>query len=191
MHIYFMSLFCMPRQVRLSLEKIQRDFLWGRGALVQKPHLVRWKMVCLEKKKGGLGVRNLSLTNIALLCKWSWWYVNEREALWKQVISQNYGEENGGWRSREVRERFGVRLWKAIRKEWKYLSGRLAYQVGNGQRVRFWLDKWCGDEPLSEWSLHYLPFLCLRKLGWRMFGTLKVKGVVEPFFSLGPLMIGN
>ena len=39
-------------------------------------------------------------------------------------------------------------LWKAI-KEWKYLSGNLAYQVGNGQRVRFWLDKWCGDEPLS------------------------------------------
>ena len=49
-----------------------------------------------------------------------------------------------------MRERFGVGLWKAIRKEWKYLSGRLAYQVGNGQRMRFWLDKWCGYEPLSE-----------------------------------------
>ena len=69
MPIYFMSLFCMLRQVRLRLEKIQRDFLWGRGALVQKPHLVRWKTVCLEKKKGGLGVRNLSLMNIVLLCK--------------------------------------------------------------------------------------------------------------------------
>ncbi|RVW14081.1 hypothetical protein CK203_089304 [Vitis vinifera] len=41
-------------------------------------------------------------------------------------------------------------LWKAIRKEWNYLSGRLAYQVGNGQRVRFWMDKWCGDEPLCK-----------------------------------------
>ena len=27
MSIYFMSLFCMPRQVRLRFEKIQRDFL--------------------------------------------------------------------------------------------------------------------------------------------------------------------
>ena len=34
-------------------------------------------------------------------------------------------------------ERYGVGLWKSIRKEWNYLSGRLAYQVGNGQRVRF------------------------------------------------------
>ena len=32
--IYFMSLFCMPRLVRLRLEKIQRDFLWGDRALV-------------------------------------------------------------------------------------------------------------------------------------------------------------
>ena len=34
MPIYFMSLFCMPRKVRLRLEKIQRDFLWVGGALV-------------------------------------------------------------------------------------------------------------------------------------------------------------
>ena len=81
MPIYFMSLFCMPRQVRLRLEKVQRDFLWGDGALVQKPHLVRWNTVCLEKRKGGLGVRNPSLINIALLCKWNWWYANEREAI--------------------------------------------------------------------------------------------------------------
>ena len=117
---------------------------------MQKPYLVRWKTVCLEKRKSGLGVRNLSLMNIALLCKWSWWYANEREALWKHVISQKYGEVDGGWHSHKVSERFGVGLWKAIRKEWNYLSGRLAFQVGNGQIVRFWIDKLCGDEPLCE-----------------------------------------
>ena len=52
------------------MEKIQKDFLWGCGALVQKPNLIRWNMVCLEKRKGGLGVRNLALMNIALLSKW-------------------------------------------------------------------------------------------------------------------------
>ena len=84
---------------------------------MQKPHLVRWKAVCLVKRKGGLGVRNLSLMNRTLLCKWSWWYANEREVLWKHVISQKYGEDDGGSHSGEVSERFGVGLWKAIRKE--------------------------------------------------------------------------
>ena len=71
MPICFMSLFSMPRQVMLRLENIQRDFLWNGGALVQKPHLVKWSTVCLEKRKGGLGVRNFSLMNLALLSKWN------------------------------------------------------------------------------------------------------------------------
>ncbi|RVW36937.1 hypothetical protein CK203_094919 [Vitis vinifera] len=104
-------------KVRLRLEKIQRDFLWGGGALVQKPHLVRWNLVCLDKRKGGLGVRNLALMNIALL-------------------------KEGGWRTQAVSGRYGVGHWKAIRKEWLFLNGRLAYQVGSGQRNAWVSNVW-------------------------------------------------
>ena len=31
--IYFMSIFQLPRVVRMRLEQIQRDFLWRGGAL--------------------------------------------------------------------------------------------------------------------------------------------------------------
>ncbi|RVW46613.1 Transposon TX1 uncharacterized 149 kDa protein [Vitis vinifera] len=113
------------RKVRMRLEKIQKDFLWGGGALDQRLHLVRWNLVCLERKKGGLGVRNLVLMNKALL-------------------------EEGGWCTRAERGRHGVGLWKAIRKEWLGMYSSLAFRVGNGRRVRFWKDKWCGDEPLYE-----------------------------------------
>ncbi|RVW47166.1 hypothetical protein CK203_070193 [Vitis vinifera] len=34
--------------IRRRLEQIQRDFLWGGGNLEQKPHLVRWELVCLK-----------------------------------------------------------------------------------------------------------------------------------------------
>ena len=54
MPIYFMSLFRLPRIIKTRLERIQRDFLWGGGALEKKPHLVNWHTVCLAKKKGGL-----------------------------------------------------------------------------------------------------------------------------------------
>ena len=86
-------------------------------------------------------MRNLVLMNSALLCKWNWRYANEREAFWRRVISHKYGEEDGGWRAREVNERYGVGLWKAIRNEWLLLDGRLAYHVGSRQRVRFWTNK--------------------------------------------------
>ncbi|RVX17577.1 TOM1-like protein 8 [Vitis vinifera] len=45
------------RLVRLRLEQIQRDFLKDSGAFVQKPHLLRWKMVYSGIRKWGLGVR--------------------------------------------------------------------------------------------------------------------------------------
>ena len=98
MPIYYMSMLSMPRKVRLRLERIQRDFLWGGGALERKPHLVRWDLVCLEKCNGGLGVKSLSILNKALLCKWSWRFAIEREAFWNQVIRGKYGEEQGGRR---------------------------------------------------------------------------------------------
>ena len=83
MPIHCMSLFYMPRSVRLRLERIQRNFLWGGGALERKPHLVDRSIVCSDKRKGGLGVRNSALLNKALLCKWNWHFTVEREALWR------------------------------------------------------------------------------------------------------------
>ena len=96
MLIYLMSLLRIPRVVSLRLEKIQRDFLWGGGALERKSHLVNWDTVCLDKSKGGLGVRRLSILNRALLCKWNWRFANERDTLWRRVISRKFGRKKGG-----------------------------------------------------------------------------------------------
>ena len=61
--IYFMSLLCMPQLSRLRLEHIQIDFLWGDRTFERRPHLVRWAIVCSNKKKRGLGVKHLSSLN--------------------------------------------------------------------------------------------------------------------------------
>lgn len=41
----------------MRLKWIQRDFLWGGGSLDKRPHLVKWSVVCTDKKEGGFGVR--------------------------------------------------------------------------------------------------------------------------------------
>ncbi|RVW49006.1 hypothetical protein CK203_080972 [Vitis vinifera] len=65
----------------------------------------------------------------------------------------------------------------------KVLSGRLAYQVGNEQRVRFWMDKWCGDEPLSE-SFPSLFTLFMSKEAWAAdVWNPEGEGAVDPLFS--------
>ena len=89
----------------------------------------------------------------------------EREALWRQVISAKYGEEEGGRRSCVVRGSYGVGLWKAIRRGWEALGNNLVYSVGNGRRVRFWKDKWCGDDQLCT-SFPSLFAISLDKEAW-------------------------
>ena len=42
MPIYLMCLLRMLKSVVIRLEKIQRDFLWGGGALDKRLHLVSW-----------------------------------------------------------------------------------------------------------------------------------------------------
>ena len=75
------------------------------------------------------------------------------------MIRGKYGEDRGGWCSREVREAHGMGLWKGIRMDWKMVSDRMVFKVGNGRKVRFWRDRWCGDSPLcmSFPSLFALP----------------------------------
>ena len=78
----------------MRLEQNQRDFPCGGGALEQKPYLERQAIVCIDKSKGGLGVRNLAKLNKALLGKWSWQFAENKRALWKQVISGEYKVED-------------------------------------------------------------------------------------------------
>ena len=140
--IYFMSMFTIPRIVKLGLEKVQRDFLWG-GALEKKIHLVKWSIVCKTKSKGGLGIRSLLLLNNAFLCQWCWRFSSEKDLLWKKIIRGKFKEEEGGWRSGVVRDSYIVEVWEEIKKQWELFNLMISFTVGNGRRVKFWKDRWC------------------------------------------------
>ena len=63
----------------------------------KKPHLVNWLTICKDKKRGGLGIKDLSTINKAPLDKWCWRFTSERDMLWRKLISGKFGEELGGW----------------------------------------------------------------------------------------------
>ena len=192
--IYFMSILHMPRVVRVRLERIQRDFLWGGGTLERKPHLVRWSTVCLDKSKGGLGVKSLATLNKTLLGKWTWHFANEREAFWNQVTRRKYKEDQGRWFSREVKGRHGVGLWKAIRNLGHLVSSRVSFVAGNGQRVSVWKDKWYGNSPLCNSFLSLFVLAAAKEVWVSDLWTVSASGVlggVGILCLLGVSIIGS
>jgi hypothetical protein len=147
---YFLSLFTIPVSVAQRIEKLQRNFLWGGMGDGVKYHLVRWDQVCSPMDCGGLGVKNLTLFNKALLGKWLWRFGVEETHLWRRVIVAKYGMEWGGWRSKPCRGTHGCGLWKGISLGWDVFLERIEFSVGKGDRIRFWFDKWCGTSPLKD-----------------------------------------
>ena len=85
----------------------------------------------LNRSEGGIGVRGLSILNRVLLCKRSWRFAEETcTLLCKIVISMKYGVKEGVWFTRDVREGYGVRLWKGIRKGAVLLNNNCVFVMG-------------------------------------------------------------
>ena len=148
--IYHLSLFRAPQKVCARLERIQRQFLWGGSDDVKKVSLVNWATVCTEKKKRGFGIKSFSKMNKALLSKWNWRFANDRNSLWRKIISSKFGESFDGWHTRDLRGGYGSSLWKEIRKEWPSFFQNAVLSVGDGRRINFWKDVWCGEEALCS-----------------------------------------
>jgi hypothetical protein len=60
--VYAMACFKLPKWVIKRLEKIMRDFLWeGRTSTQKGAHLINGQTLCIPKKWGGLGFKDLAM----------------------------------------------------------------------------------------------------------------------------------
>ena len=130
---------------------------WGGLGDEPKFHLVKWATIYTPLSSGGLGIRKVRLFNEALFGKWL-----ERDALWRHVIEVKYGCIWGGWCTGLVSGPYGVSLWKNISRGWFFFPRYILFDIGDGSRVKFWQDYWCGETPLTVHFLELFRF-CLDK----------------------------
>jgi hypothetical protein len=57
--------------------------------------------------------------------------------------------ERGGWHSRDNAGSHGVGLWKFISRDWHRFSSHIRLIPGDGSRISFWEEVWCGKSPLK------------------------------------------
>jgi len=70
--IYLLSFFKIPQRLVQRLITLQRNFLWGGDNVHNKIPWVKWADVCLPKIDGGLGIKDISKFNVALMGRWIW-----------------------------------------------------------------------------------------------------------------------
>ncbi|GKU89787.1 hypothetical protein SLEP1_g3881 [Rubroshorea leprosula] len=156
--MYLMSAYKIPKGIFSSLDKIHMNFLWGGMRERKKISWVNWERVCRKKEYGGLGVKDLRNFNMALLGKWWGRLVRGEDGLWSKVMSSKYGENGGHWLD-WVRDRSGggsiwwrdiqnLNVGDGVYAGW--LTEGFRIKVGEGKRVSFWWDEWCGESCLAN-----------------------------------------
>ncbi|KAJ0744136.1 putative RNA-directed DNA polymerase [Helianthus annuus] len=112
---YFLSLFAAPKGVIKKLEKIRREFLWGKTSAGHKLRWVRWSLLLKAKKLGGMGVGSIQSFNQAMLIKWWWRLKSNPNHLWAKVVTAIHGgNSNGGAASIIPLKKCIPGFWKAI-----------------------------------------------------------------------------
>ncbi|GKV49208.1 hypothetical protein SLEP1_g55970 [Rubroshorea leprosula] len=167
--VFLMSIYKIPTGILKSIDKIRRNFLWGGEGEGRKINWVSWERVCKKKEWGGLGVKDMRRFNLALMGKWWGRLASKDEGLWRRVIEGKYSEGRGNWMD-WVRDGRGMgSLW------WRdvcnlnnrdgenvgWLEEGFRLRIGEGKRVSFWWDDWCGEGCLAN----FFPRLYLLSTG--------------------------
>jgi len=144
----------MPKGVAKEIHKLQRKFLWSGGSASRVSALVKWEIIQRPKKVGGLGIGNLLLKNAALLFKWWWRYACEEGSMWRKMVQSLHDEDQVLLSGRSVSTLPGP--WKEIKQlaledapTTQAFLDNLSIKLGDGTRVRFWLDAWIHETPLK------------------------------------------
>jgi hypothetical protein len=155
--VFYLSYLKIPIHAWKKIRRIQREFLWGGRRGRNKVSWIKWDTVCLPKKKGGLGVRDVRMVNISLLTKWRWRLLDNSIGVWKDVLKSKYGDNVVGRVELEddCKPWFSSLWWRDVcsigsNLDINWFSQNVVKKLGNGIHTSFWCDIWIGHISLKE-----------------------------------------
>ena len=144
MLVHSISIYCWPKKLLREIESWSRNFIWSGDISKRKLVTVSWKETCKPLSEGGLGIRSLILLNESTNLKLCWDLLNSQED-WAIMIRSKVLRGR-----RVISHHIYSSIWSSIKFEFDNIMLNSGWQVGNGNNINFWLDKWCGDTIVSQ-----------------------------------------
>jgi hypothetical protein len=133
---YYLLSLMIPVGLLEVIDRARRYCLWRKKDKEKVHSLAAWEMICRPKKKGGLGIINLKVQNVALLLKHLHKFYNNDPTPWVQLIRDSYYY-------RAVPHAVvpsGSFWWRNICTLTDAYRAITKYEVGNGTSILFWSD---------------------------------------------------
>ncbi|KAH9733957.1 putative ribonuclease H protein [Citrus sinensis] len=186
--IYAMQTTKIPSGIRDNIDQACRHFIWSGVAGKKKMSLVKWDHIYQLKLCGGLGLKNLSLMNEALLMKIRWGLIYSPNSLWVQVLLSKYTLNHTSLPN-VLPMKYGSYMWKVVARIWPEVLKGIKWDIGNGNKVRFWWDNWATEEyPLHAFASQPIPLEqvneCIARFitdegawNWRLFANFLIVAI--------------
>ncbi|XP_019181686.1 PREDICTED: uncharacterized protein LOC109176751 [Ipomoea nil] len=143
MPTFSMSVFLLPISICTAIERIMNRYWWGSGT-DRGIHWKAWDKLCVPKKHGGLGFKDLRAFNLAMLGKQAWRLLTNTDSLVAKIYKARYYPKDTF-----LEATIGNNpsfCWRSIMAAKDLICGGIRRRVGNGKSTLIWEHPWLQDE---------------------------------------------
>ncbi|KAL4602466.1 hypothetical protein ACB092_10G054400 [Castanea dentata] len=135
-----MSCFKLPTTLCHEIETLVRKIWWGQRGDPRKVHWVRWDEMCNHKDRGGMGFKDLTIFNDAMLAKLSWRLLHDDNSLFFRVFKARFFSNGTILDAKDFAS--ASYAWKSILKGRELILKGALWRVGDGKQIKIWRDNW-------------------------------------------------
>ena len=137
---HVMGIFKLPMGFHEDYMKIIRSFWWGEEEDQRRVHWASWETLTKPKERGGMGFRDTSLFNQALLARQAWRLIQNPDSLAARLMKAVYNPRVNLIDT--VFRKDASPAWHGIEHGLELLKEGVVWRVGEGKSIRTWRDNW-------------------------------------------------
>ncbi|XP_019165689.1 PREDICTED: uncharacterized protein LOC109161653 [Ipomoea nil] len=144
MPTFSMSVFLLLESVCESIQRAMNRYWWGKGP-DRGIHWKAWDKLCIPKKFGGLGFKDLRNFNLAMLGKQAWRFLTNPGSLAARIYKARYFPKTSFVDA--VVGNNPSFCWRSIMAAHDFVIAHVRRRIGNGQETLIWGHPWLQDNP--------------------------------------------
>jgi hypothetical protein len=187
---YAMSTFLLPVSLCRILDSRFKDFWWGFPPdKTRNLCLKSWDSICLPRNQGGLGLRKMEITNLALITKLGWKFLHSN-SLWVEHLQKKYIHYGSFFTTSSAVTASWI--WKGLQKCKEFLIAGSCLHVTMNSSDCIWTTAWVPTLPSYRHSprspnSRYLPPLSISDLimpGTRCWNKRLLSSLFDPISAM-------
>ncbi|XP_019199085.1 PREDICTED: uncharacterized protein LOC109192838 [Ipomoea nil] len=127
-----------------AIERTMNRYWWWGSGNERGTHWKAWDKLCIPKKYGGLGFKELHAFNIAMLGKQAWRLLTKPDSLVSRVYRARY-YPRGTFYDAKIGNNLSF-CWRSIMAAQGMVCGGIRRRIGNGKTTLIWDHPWLQDE---------------------------------------------